>query len=215
MKREISSILIIGLILFLISCIVVLIWTFAGPFCERIWRKFTGSWGKRDIADPTQPQSPVETNKTAGQKFCFACGETIDARAEICPRCGVRQQEPRQILQNRKPLPAELTADSPEIVAAGSKKIFAGLLAFLLGGLGIHKFYLGYKTAGCITLFLSFFFFVYFLLWVLWEPDYYFWAVNLIWIVFVILIAIEGIIYLTKSNEQFYEDYILNEKQWF
>lgn len=24
-------------------------------------------------------------------KYCFACGQSIDARAEICPKCGVRQ----------------------------------------------------------------------------------------------------------------------------
>ncbi|MFH4181154.1 zinc ribbon domain-containing protein, partial [Acinetobacter baumannii] len=26
-------------------------------------------------------------------KFCYACGQQIDARAEICPKCGVRQQD--------------------------------------------------------------------------------------------------------------------------
>jgi hypothetical protein len=30
---------------------------------------------------------------TAGTKFCFACGQVIDSRAEICPNCGVRQPD--------------------------------------------------------------------------------------------------------------------------
>ena len=30
-----------------------------------------------------------------------------------------------------------------------------------------------------------------------------------------IIAFVEGVIYLTKSNEQFYEEYILNKKEWF
>lgn len=34
-------------------------------------------------------------NPTAvASKFCFACGRALDARAEICPGCGVRQPSP-------------------------------------------------------------------------------------------------------------------------
>ena len=33
---------------------------------------------------------------------------------------------------------------------AKTKKVAAGILAILLGGLGIHKFYLGYTVAGII-----------------------------------------------------------------
>lgn len=29
-----------------------------------------------------------------GQRYCAACALIIDARAEICPRCGVRQAAP-------------------------------------------------------------------------------------------------------------------------
>lgn len=39
---------------------------------------------------PSEPmQPPVQPPGTT--KFCQACGETIDYRAEICPKCGVRQ----------------------------------------------------------------------------------------------------------------------------
>lgn len=65
-------------------------------------------------------------------KFCYACGQQIDARAEICPKCGVRQQD---------------------IKTYGQKStIVAGLLALLLGGFGLHKFYLGRVGQGIIYL---------------------------------------------------------------
>ncbi len=74
-----------------------------------------------------------------------------------------------------------------------SKKLVAGLLALLLGGWGVHKFYLGYTSAGVIQLVLTFV------------------TCGLAGIV----PLIEGIIYLTKSDEEFIETYQLNEKQWF
>lgn len=62
--------------------------------------------------------------------FCFACGQGIDVRAEICPKCGVRQKR-----------------------ATGTKsRIAAALLAFFLGGFGIHKFYLGRPVWGIFYL---------------------------------------------------------------
>ena len=65
-------------------------------------------------------------------KFCFACGQSIDARAEICPKCGVRQKD---------------------VAVAGSKsRIAAALLAFFLGGFGVHKFYLGRVGQGIVYL---------------------------------------------------------------
>ena len=71
------------------------------------------------------------------------------------------------------------------------KKIPAGILAILLGSLGIHKFYLGNTTAGIIQLLLGFC-----------------GIGGLIGI-------IEGIIYLTKPDDQFVAEYIVNKKAWF
>ncbi|MDR3689139.1 MAG: TM2 domain-containing protein [Fimbriimonas sp.] len=72
------------------------------------------------------------------------------------------------------------------------KKIPAGILAILLGGFGVHKFYLGNVTAGIIQIVLSF----------------CFGLGGLIGI-------IEGIIYLTKSDEQFVSEYVIGKKSWF
>jgi TM2 domain-containing membrane protein YozV len=95
-------------------------------------------------------------------KFCKDCGEEIDAKAEICPKCGVRQESPQ----------------------VGKNKVVAGLLAIFLGGFGIHKFYLGKPVQGILYIFLFFFF-----------------GIS------VIISFIEGIIYLTMSDEKFNAKY--------
>jgi Tfp pilus assembly protein PilE/TM2 domain-containing membrane protein YozV len=67
---------------------------------------------------------PKQT-KGLDEKFCPSCGEIIKERAVICPKCGVRQQ-------------AELS------------KAALLLLAFFLGGVGGHKFYIGKYWQGAI-----------------------------------------------------------------
>lgn len=80
------------------------------------------------------------------------------------------------------------------------EKIVAGLFAFLLGGLGVHKFYLGYKTAGIIHLLI---FFIGIL------------PVFIGTVIISLIAIIEGIIYLTKSDEEFERTYVINKKEWF
>ncbi len=64
---------------------------------------------------PSQPGGPT--------KYCPTCGSVIDARALDCPRCGVRQAD--TVYQEPKNRPIAI------------------LLALLLGGFGIHRFYVG------------------------------------------------------------------------
>ena len=73
------------------------------------------------------------------------------------------------------------------------KKVPAGILGILLGGFAIHKFYLGYTQTAIIQLVLG--------------------IVTLG--LFGIVGFIEGIMYLTKSDDQFVSDYIVGKKQWF
>ena len=54
---------------------------------------------------------------------------------------------------NPTPPPAPTpTPGSPTPAPGADKKLVAGLLGILLGGLGIHKFYLGYQKEGLIML---------------------------------------------------------------
>ena len=78
-----------------------------------------------------------------------------------------------------------------------SKRIVAGIIAIILGSLGVHKFILGYQKEGIIMLVISFLSFGFLA-------------------GFVALVGlIEGIIYLTKSDEEFYQTYQVGSKPWF
>jgi TM2 domain-containing membrane protein YozV len=74
-----------------------------------------------------------------------------------------------------------------------NKKLIAGLLGIFLGGFGIHKFVLGYNKEGIILLVATF-----------------------LTCGFASIIGlIEGIIYLTKTDEEFYNTYQVGKKPWF
>ena len=78
-----------------------------------------------------------------------------------------------------------------------SKKLPAGICGILLGGLGIHKFILGYSTEGIIMLLIT-----------LLTCGFGAGVMGIIGLV-------EGIIYLCKSDEEFYNTYVANKKPWF
>lgn len=85
--------------------------------------------------------------------------------------------------------------------AVGSKSnIAAGILAILLGGLGVHKFYLGYHGAGIITLLIFIFGII-----LLAIPT----------VIISIIALVEGIIYLVKTDEEFYQQYEVENRPWF
>ncbi len=87
------------------------------------------------------------------------------------------------------------TSTGPDGKPEGAeKKLVAGLLGIFLGSLAIHKFYLGYKKPAIIHLVVS---------------------ICTCTIAGSIIGLIEGIIYLTKSDEEFVETYVKNEKAWF
>ena len=82
--------------------------------------------------------------KSADEKFCFECGALIRARAEICPKCGVRQQV--------SIFSAGGIGNLGAVAPNGKSKLAAALFALFLGGLGIHKFYLGKIGWGIVYL---------------------------------------------------------------
>ena len=75
--------------------------------------------------------------KGTGEKYCSNCGKELNPGAAICTTCG-----------------AAVKADT--VVGGEQKsKLVAVLLAFFLGGIGIHDFYLGYTKYGIIKIVLT------------------------------------------------------------
>jgi TM2 domain-containing membrane protein YozV len=77
------------------------------------------------------------------------------------------------------------------------KKISAAICGILLGNLGIHKFILGLNSAGVTMLLISIL------------------GCGVGAIVMTVFGIVEGIIYLTKSDAEFYQTYIIEKKAWF
>lgn len=86
---------------------------------------------------------------------------------------------------------------------AGSKKekLAAGLLALLLGVLGFHKFYLGYKKQGIIVVCISVIAGVF--------------TMGIATGVMFLVSIVEGIVYLSKSEEEFQQCYVQDNRYWF
>lgn len=85
----------------------------------------------------------------------------------------------------------------PMIRAQASNKMAAGICGILLGGLGVHKFILGYTGAGVVMLLITLL------------------TCGLGAIVTSIIGIVEGIIYLSKSDEDFVQTYVRGRREWF
>lgn len=90
-----------------------------------------------------------EKMKAADEKFCTDCGAVIKLKAEICPKCGVRQSVPN----DNTMLLGSKNADN------GKNKMLAAILAITVGAFGVHKFYLG-KTLHGVLMLLALFSFI-------------------------------------------------------
>ena len=93
------------------------------------------------------------------------------------------------------PAPEPETPQRQSAPAARKSKTTAALLAFLLGGFGAHKFYLGYTGAGLVHLGLS--------------------LTVIGALVNVPVCVVEFLIYLSKSDEEFHQTYVVNRKRFF
>ncbi len=74
-----------------------------------------------------------------------------------------------------------------------NKKVLCGILAIVVGWTGIHKFLLGYTQEGIIQI-----------------------VITIVTCGLGSIVSfIEGIIYLTKSDEEFYQTYQVGKRGWF
>ena len=126
-------------------------------------------------------------------RYCTKCGAVNDDSTQYCTTC----QAPLSSVSGYQPMQAVNPGSSGAMTdwkAMGAdKKIVAGICAILLGWAGVHKFILGYTTEGIIQL-----------------------VIGLLTCgLSNILGIVEGIIYLTKSDEEFVRTYIQNKKGWF
>ena len=76
--------------------------------------------------------------KTENEKYCLECAEPINVRAEICPKCGVRQQV--------------VYGKSTERQEQEKRWIVSLVLCWFFGFLGAHRFYTGHTGIGIVQL---------------------------------------------------------------
>jgi len=155
---------------------------------------------------PVDPNDGGDPDAQGDGKRCISCGAAIAADAELCPECGVAQTRlPASGAEHRTAdekhctncgavinRDAELCpecgvrqtvgmGDADE--GEGPDRVTAALLALLLGGIGAHRFYLGQTGIGVLYLCFS-------------------------WTLVPALVGfVEGIVYLTKSDEEFRREY--------
>jgi TM2 domain-containing membrane protein YozV len=87
--------------------------------------------------------------------FCSHCGKENHGQAAFCSGCGAKlagADGPRAQMPAPASAPPGMSVPAAPGELSEKSKLAAALLAFFLGSLGIHRFYLGYTTIGIIQL---------------------------------------------------------------
>ena len=142
-----------------------------------------------------------EEVKKAAERVSEKAGDFAEEAKEAL---GDAKEKAEEFAGEAKEKAGEFAGEAKEAfnrATGDNKKVLAGILAILLGGFGIHKFVLGYTKEGVIllaaTIIIGIFSFG--------LLSFLVWAFTLI----------EGVIYLTKSDEEFYNTYQVGKKPWF
>ena len=126
---------------------------------------------------------------------CMSCGCDPWEGDKFCPNCGTEVNNVQVVCIKCGVALKQFTVDGGG--PSAKDKTVAGLFAIFLGALGIHEFYLGNNTSGLIRLGIT-------LLTCGWGGA-----------ILGIISLIEGIIYLTKSDDEFQSIYVDGHRAWF
>jgi TM2 domain-containing membrane protein YozV len=130
---------------------------------------------------------------------CPRCGSQNSGLNTLCTNCGAQLPI--------APMPMQQANYGQAKPAGADKKLAAGLCGILLGSFGVHKFILGYQQEGFILLGVTL---------VAWVIAIVTCGIGTPLIIIPSVVGlIEGIMYLTKSDEEFVQTYIVNKKPWF
>jgi TM2 domain-containing membrane protein YozV len=134
---------------------------------------------------------------------CPNCGHEYKADDTFCPNCGAALGDqtpgppsPDWAAPGAYPPPPPGYGYPPQgypNAAASDKRVVAGILGILLGAWGVHRFYLNDVGGGILRI-----------------------VITLATCgIGGVIGLIEGIIYLTKTDQEFYQMYIVDRKEWF
>ncbi len=128
-------------------------------------------------------------------RYCTKCGGQNDDLAQYCSGC---QSPLGPVSAGYQPMQSVAQGPMTDWKAMGAdKKMAAGICGILLGAFGVHKFILGYTTEAIIMLCVTVV------------------SCGILGMVPSVIGIVEGIMYLTKSDEEFVRTYIQNKKGWF
>ena len=141
--------------------------------------------------------------------FCTKCGAQNDDGSVVCSHCQAAlpslgyqpayqaQADYQTGYQPIQPPGAMYQTGGDWQARGANKKVAAGICGILVGTFGVHKFILGYQTEGVIMLLVSIL------------------SCGMLAIVMQIIGIVEGIMYLTKSDEELVRTYVEGRKGWF
>ena len=164
-----------------------------------------GYWGSQSLSASESFPSSSQCAESADASAYRAAsqGASNDAARVDDPIHNASNAQPFSYQQHPGAAPYAQRGVSayPYVRHSGKDHVAAGLLAIFLGGLGIHKFYLGYNSVGFIMLGVTILGSIF--------------TLGLAGLVMELIGIIEGIIYLSKDQHTFDWTYVYNVKEWF
>ena len=142
--------------------------------------------------------------KDGAKKAADKAGELAgDAKEKASEIAGDAKETMNELAGEAKETAKEFSDSAKEAFNSASgenKKILAGVLAILLGAFGVHKFILGYTKEGIIMAVVG---------------VVGFFLCGIPTMIVSVIGLVEGIMYITKSDEEFYNTYQVGRKPWF